>query len=100
MLPVDTVIEEEPPSQPQDPDSGRVFGALGGKDSRLSASHVIARSKLHFDGDARPLSKSTSRFVEMTNDTVALPKENEDTCPIPEDPVATAQSEGTIKLKS
>ena len=96
ILPVDTVIEEEPHSQPQDPNSGRVFGALGGKDSQLSASHVIARSKLHFDGDARPLSKSTSRIADMTNDTAALSKENEDTHLIPEDLVATVQSEGWL----
>lgn len=90
------MIEEEPT------DNGRVFGVgqqLGGKESRLSASHVIVRSKLHFDGDGRPMSKSTSRIAEVTGDVIALSKENEDTCPIPEDPLPTACSEGILNFK-
>lgn len=98
--PVDTVIEE-PSVQLEEPNDGKVFGVehqLGGKDSRMSASHVIVRSKLHFDGDARPLSKSTSRIGEALSDTVPLPKQDEeDICPIPEDPPAIVQSEGVAK---
>ena len=100
--PVDTVIEEEPTSPPDDPNNGKVFGAelqLGGKESRLSASHVIVRSKLCFDGDGRPMSKSTSRIAEATSDVITLSKENEDTFPIPEDPLTTAHSEGMLKSK-
>ena len=100
--PVDTVIEEEPTSQPDDPNNGKVFGAeqqLGGKESRLSASHVIVRSKLHFDGDGRPMSKSTSRIAEVPGDVIALSKENEDTFPIPEDPLTIAHSESMMKSK-
>ena len=93
------MVEEEPDSQPDDPNNDKVFGAeqqqLGGKDSRLSASHVIVRSKPHFDGDGRPMSKSTSRIAEVTSDMIALSKENEDTFPIPEDGLNIVQSEGT-----
>ena len=71
-----------------------MFGRLSGKESRPSASHVIVRSKLHFDGDTWPISKSTSRITEEISDEVPLPKEDEDTCPIPEDPTAIIQSEG------
>ena len=81
-----------------DPSNGKVFGTeqqLGGKESRLSASHVIVRSKLHFDGDGRPMSKSTSRIAELTReDTCPI---LEDTCLIPEDPLTTAHSEGIVK---
>ena len=97
IQPVDTVVEEEPTD---DPNNGKVFGAeqqLGGKESRLSASHVIVRSKLHFDGDGRPMSKSTSRIAEVTGDVIALSKENEDTFPIPEDPLVATHSEGMVK---
>lgn len=72
---------------------------MGGKGSRLSASHVIVRSKLHFEVDNRPISKSASR-IEVPNDMVTLPKENEDTCPIPEDPQVVVQSEGVLWNKS
>lgn len=65
----------------------------------MSASHVIVRSKLHFDGDARPLSKSTSRITEVISDVVPLLKEDEDTCAIPEEPSVVVQSEGAVKCK-
>ena len=57
------------------------------------------RSKLHFDEDARPFSKSTSRITEVISDIAPLPKEDEDTYPIPEDPSAIVQSEGVVKCK-
>ena len=64
----------------------------------MSASHVIVRSKLHFDGDARPMSKSTSRMTEVVSDIATQPKEeDEDTCPVPEDPTDLVQSEGIVK---
>lgn len=66
----------------------------------MSASHVIVRSKLHFDGDARPMSKSTSRINEVVSDIATQPKEDdEDTCPVPEDPTDLVQSEGIVKCK-
>ena len=99
-VPADIIIEEKASLQQGDPNSSKVFGEeqqLGGKG--LSASHVIMRSKLHFEGDDRPFSKSTSRICEVTADTVALPKENEDTFPIPEDPPVIVQSESVLKSK-
>jgi len=99
-VPVDTVIEEKASSQPGDPNSSKVFGEeqqLGGKG--LSASYVIVRSKLHLGGNDRPLSKSTSRICEVTNDMIAVPKENEDACPIPEEPSVITESESLLKSK-
>lgn len=81
-------------------DDEQLEGQLGGKGSRLSASHVIARSKLYPEG-GRLLSKSTSRMGEVAADnTVTFSNEKE---VVAEYPPTIIESEGmpvTVQLHS
>ena len=91
------VTREEPSPQQEELEEGerdgeQVEGQLGGKGSRLSASHVIARSKLYPEG-GRPLSKSTSRIGEVVTDNVVT-FSNEKDASIAEQPPDIVQSEG------